>query len=758
MEQQQYSKLFSFLWNIANDVLVQVFDPSEYKKITLPFIVLRRLDLLLQDTKEKVLNMCKDKDFKLLPGDSQEQQLYFITGHPFYNRSQFTMSNLRAETDSTRLHQNFLAYLDGFNGNVQDIITKFDMRHFVERLSDLNPPRLGAMLAKVTDQQINLGLNPVFDDYGNEILPGLDNHTMGTLFEELIRKFNETYSVTDAGLHYTPRDYVAMLTELAILPVADRLNSGTYEIYDGACGTGGILSLAQERFLQIGEVKNKRYTVFLYGQELMPETFATCEADLMLSGSSTNFTYYFHGVDRSRFAFGSTISQDGHPGKKFDFCISNPPFGTPWKNDLDNWGISNKKDIRDSRFNSKELSFIPDIGDPQMLFLANNVSRMKDSEFGTRIVEIHNGSSLFTGKAGGGESNLRRHIIENDMLEAIIAMPEKMFYNTGIGTFIWIVTNRKEERRRGKVQLIDATGISTSLRKNLGEKSVEVSGSSDDGKQLSDRDKILKLFTDFEENEQSKIFDNREFGYWQITVQRPLREHVRIDKANLERAVKVCSIRDIEFSQEAVDCLAEMGIDASYRDTTPVANLADALSGQLADDVRTFKLPKTKGQLTADVILSEAMIVFSDMAKTQTLYLDYQEFEDKFNMHPRAKMVKLKFSNIEDLFCYFVEIDPNAKPRRKNGKIVPDLQLKDTEQVPLLYNGGIEGFMKNEVLPYAPDAYVDEDATVIGYELSFTKYFYKPVQLRSVEDIKADIREIEKNTDGLLDEILGGLE
>jgi type I restriction enzyme M protein len=601
MEQQQYSKLFSFLWNIANDVLVQAFDPSEYKKITLPFIVLRRLDLLLEDTKERVINLSQSEEFKMLPEESQEQQLYLITGHPFFNTSRFTMSNLRAETDSTRLHQNFLAYLDGFSHHVQDIIEKFEVRHFAERLSALNPPRLGAMLNKVTDEQINLGLNPVLDENGKEKLPGLDNHTMGTLFEELIRKFNETYSITDAGLHYTPRDYVAMLTELAILPVVDKLKNGSYEIYDGACGTGGILSLAQERFMEIGKEKGKRFKTYLYGQELMPETYATCEADLMLSGSSTNFYYNQNGVSRSRFSYGSTISQDGHPGKQFDFCISNPPFGTPWKNDLDNWGISNKKDIKDSRFygnlDDDTLSFIPDIGDPQMLFLANNISRMKEDEQGTRIVEIHNGSSLFTGNAGGGESNLRRYIIENDMLEAIIAMPLNMFYNTPIGTYIWIVTNRKDESRRGKVQLVDASNIFSLLRKNLGSKNCEVSE--------ENRKSILNLLMNFDENEQSKIFDNREFGYWQITV----RDH-------------------------------------------------------------------------------------------------------------------------------------------------KDKKAKDTEQVPLLYEGGIDAFMQNEVLPYAPNAYVEESKTVIGYELSFTKYFSKPFDFRTFADIESDIRKIESDTDGLLDEIL----
>ena len=468
--------------------------------------------------------------------------------------------------------------------------------------------RLGAIIEKFTDERINLGITPVVDDDGNEILPALDNHTMGTLFEELLRRFNEENNVTEAGEHFTPRDYVNLLADLAVLPIAGQLKNSTYEIYDGACGTGGILSIVADRISKISAERGLRVRTNLYGQELQPDTFATCKADLMLSEQIDNFEYTYQGERRNRIAFGSTISQDGHANKQFDFCISNPPFGTPWKRDLENWGLkeNQKKDITDIRFkptiDGTLLDFVPGIGDPQMLFLANNVSRMKESEIGTRIVEVHNGSSLFTGNAGGGESNLRRYIIENDMLEAIVAMPENSFYNTGIGTFVWIVTNRKEARRKGKVQLIDATKISAPLRKNLGNKNCEVGP--------DQRRAILELLTDFEENEQSKIFDNREFGYWQITVVRPNPEN-------------------------------------------------------------------------------------------------------------------------------------------------PKKPLKDTEQVPLLYPGGIEGFMEKEVLPYTPDAKVDPKKTVIGYELSFTKYFYKPVELRSIEDITADILAVESATDGLLHEILG---
>lgn len=688
MNQSQYSKLFSFLFNIANDVLVQAFEKGDYKKVTLPFIVLRRLDLLLEATKDRVIRFAGTEEFSRMPEDSQEQQLCQITGFQFYNLSPFTMKLLRAETDSTRLRQNFFAYLDGFSRHVQDIISKFDLRHYVEKLSSVN--RLGLMIEKMTDATINLGVAPVMESVTNpqtgkeelvEKLPALDNHTMGTLFEDLLRKFNEDYSVTEAGEHYTPRDYVRLLADLAILPVAPTLHNQRYSIYDGACGTGGILSLVQDRIEELSAENGKRWTTELYGQEIQPETFAICKADLMLSGNSTSFTYRQGGLNRLRFANGSTISEDGHPGKKFHFCISNPPFGTPWKADLENWGfLDNKRKsytnakakINDPRFfgrmDGATLRFVPEVSDTQMLFLANNMSRMMDDAQGTRIVEIHNGSSLFSGDAGGGESNLRRYIIENDMLEAIVAMPENMFYNTGIGTFVWIVTNRKEERRRGKVQLIDATAIKTPLRKNLGHKNCEVSE--------SNRKSILKLLMDFEENEQSKIFDNREFGYWQVKVERPLRLRVKPD--------------------------AEL----------PVGKLKEA---------EITKCKQAMAQIPADVPL------------------------DDWNKY--AKSLGLKATLLKKLRPLITEKDATAVAVAGEG----DPDLSDDEQIPLLYPGGIEAFMKNEVLPYAPDAWVDEKSITIGYELSFTKYFYKPVELRSRKDILSSIQEIELSISGMLE-------
>lgn len=698
MNQSQYNQLFNFLWNIANDVLVQAFEKGKYKEIIMPMLVLRRLDILLERTKKDLLRQKEMLDANNLPEVSKRQLLMAVTGLPYYNVSPFTMKSIRGENNSQRLLQNFTAYLDGFSSDVQDIINKFDLRHHAEKLHEAN--RLGAVIEKFTDERINLGITPVLDEDGNELLPALDNHAMGTLFEQLLRKFNEENNVTEAGEHFTPRDYVKLLADLAVQPVADKIENGTYEIYDGACGTGGILSIVADKIDEIGKVLNKRVKTNLYGQEIQPDTFATCKADLMLSEQIEHFDYTHNGETRNRIAFGSTISQDGHKDKLFDFCISNPPFGTPWKRDLENWGLkeNQKKDIVDKRFkptvNDVMWDFVPGIGDPQMLFLANNISRMKEStELGTRIVEVHNGSSLFTGSAGGGESNLRRYIIENDLLEAIVAMPENSFYNTGIGTFIWIVTNRKEVRRRGKVQLIDATKISRPLRKNLGNKNCEV--------EIDQRYEILKLLTEFdqpENSEVSKVFPNEEFGYWQITVERPLRLRYENLTFTDDDAAKVKNKDDREL-------------------LCTIAKVYHKIFGEKAVTDLEFFTTLKKNKIK--------------VSKT------------------KQKLVRSTFGIVDPNMpeAHIVAVDSDSP-------FEPDTNLRDSEQVPLLYPGGIESFMKKEVLPYNPDAWVDCEKTVIGYELSFTKYFYHPIKLRPLSEIRAEIREIESRCEGILDEIL----
>lgn len=695
MEQSQYNFLFSFIWNIANDVLVNAFNKGDYKKVILPMLVLRRIDVLLEPTKDAVIQMKEQLDKNKI--ENQAPVLYDITGYPFYNTSKFTMKTLKSEIDPLRLKMNFIEYLNGYSKDVLDIIEKLHLRQVVDNLTEAE--RLGSIIEKFTSDKINLSSKPVYDGEGKILHPALDNHTVGMMFEELLRRFNEENNVTEAGEHFTPRDYVKLLADLAVLPVADKIKATTYSVYDGACGTGGILTIAQERIKQIGKEQGKDVAINIYGQELLPDTYATCKADLMISGHIKSFQYNYADEEREYIAFDSTVSRDGHAGETYDFCISNPPFGTPWKEDLKKRGLkeTEKAKFTDSRFNiaigngenRKEITFLPDIGDCQMLFLANNLSRMvDDTEMGTRIVEVHNGSSLFTGNAGSGASNLRQYIIENDMLEAIIAMPENDFYNTGIGTYIWIVTNRKEERRKGYVQLIDATDIKSPLRKNLGKKNCETNE--------ADRNEIVKMLLDFKETKKSKIFPNKEFGYYSVTVERPLRlVYENLDEIALP---DLKNKGDVELLQRVVEAWEKN------------------LGGHTVGDFALFLMLE---QMKVKVPASKVKLVRQFLGK----------HNDKADV------------------CF-------AKPTKRDSAVVTDPSLRDTEQVPLLYPGGIDAFMEKEVLPYAPDAFYDAANVVVGYELSFTKYFYKPVELRTIADITTDINGIEGRLKGVLKDIL----
>lgn len=695
MEQSQYNFLFSFIWNIANDVLVNAFNKGDYKKVILPMLVLRRIDVLLEPTKDAVIQMKEQLDKNKI--ENQAPVLYDITGYPFYNTSKFTMKTLKSEIDPLRLKMNFIEYLNGYSKDVLDIIEKLHLRQVVDNLTEAE--RLGSIIEKFTSDKINLSSKPVYDGEGKILHPALDNHTVGMMFEELLRRFNEENNVTEAGEHFTPRDYVKLLADLAVLPVADKIKATTYSVYDGACGTGGILTIAQERIKQIGKEQGKDVAINIYGQELLPDTYATCKADLMISGHIKSFQYNYAGEEREYIAFDSTVSRDGHAGETYDFCISNPPFGTPWKEDLKKRGLkeTEKAKFTDSRFNiaigngenRKEITFLPDIGDCQMLFLANNLSRMvDDTEMGTRIVEVHNGSSLFTGNAGSGASNLRQYIIENDMLEAIIAMPENDFYNTGIGTYIWIVINRKEERRKGYVQLIDATDIKSPLRKNLGKKNCETNE--------ADRNEIVKMLLDFKETKKSKIFPNKEFGYYSVTVERPL----RLVYENLDEI----ALPDLKNKGDGE--LLQRVVEAWEKN----------LGGHTVGDFALFLMLE---QMKVKVPASKVKLVRQYLGK----------HNDKADV------------------CF-------AKPTKRDSAVVTDPSLRDTEQVPLLYPGGIDAFMEKEVLPYAPDAFYDAANVVVGYELSFTKYFYKPVELRTIADITTDINGIEGRLKGVLKDIL----
>jgi len=565
----------SFIWGIADDVLRDLYVRGKYRDVILPFTVLRRLDAVLEPTKQGVL-----KTKQMLDAASvveRDAALHKAAGQAFWNTSPFTMRSLRG----TSSQANFIAYLDGFSPNVAKIIDNFEVRAQVTKLSQADA--LGALIEKFVDPALDL--SPA----------GLDNHAMGTVFEELVRRFNEANN-EEAGEHWTPRDAVQLMTRLVFDPIADQIPDGRYTLYDGAMGTGGMLTVAEETLATLAAERGKTITTALFGQEINSETYAIALADLLLKGEGENADRLVGGPEYS------TLSHDAFAGASFDFLLSNPPYGKSWKTDQDRMG--GKTGILDPRFvvdhaGDHEFSLVTRSSDGQMLFLANMVAKMKqNTPLGSRIAEVHNGSSLFTGDAGQGESNIRRYVIENDWLEAIIALPLNMFYNTGIATYIWVLTNRKEPKRRGKVQLIDATSWYTPLRRNLGSKNRELSP--------ADTQKVLDAYFAFEDADPqtSRVLANEQFGYWKVTVRLP---------------------------------------DGS----------------------------------------------------------------------------------------------------------------KDTEQIPLTEPGGINAFMAREVEPYAPGAVVDPKQTKIGYEISFAKLFYKPAPMRTLDEIRADIRALQAESDDLMAQILG---
>ena len=453
-----------FIWGIADDVLRDVYVRGKYRDVILPMTVIRRLDAVLEPTKEAVLRMKENLDKAGIT--NQDAALRQASREAFYNTSPFLLRDLTSIGKQQQLKADFEAYLDGFSPNVQEVLEKFEFRNQIPRL--IESDQLGFLLEKFLDRSINLSPRPVLNADGSVRLEGLDNHSMGTVFEELIRKFNEENN-EEAGEHFTPRDVVQLMARLIFLPVADQVKSGTYLVYDGACGTGGMLTVAEESLAQMAGKRGREVSVHLYGQEVNPETYAISKADLILKGE---------GSEADNIRYGSTLAVDAFPAHEFDFMLSNPPYGKSWKGDLQHMG--GKSGMMDTRFvvdhdGNPEHSLITRNSDGQMMFLANMLSKMKHgTPMGSRIAEVHNGSSLFTGDAGQGESNIRRWIIENDWLEAIVALPLNMFYNTGIATYIWVLSNRKAAYRQGKVQLIDATQWYRLLRKNLGSKNCEL--------------------------------------------------------------------------------------------------------------------------------------------------------------------------------------------------------------------------------------------------------------------------------------------
>lgn len=707
MDYKSYNQIVSFIWGIADDCLRDVYVRGKYRDVILPMTVIRRLDAVLEPTKEAVINMKANLDNAGVI--NQTAALCNVADQAFCNSSPFMLKDLKSRAKQQQLKADFIAYLDGFSPNVQEILEKFKFRNQIDTMIEADI--LGAIIEKFVSPTINLSSEPVLDDNCDIKIEALDNHTMGVIFEELIRKFNEENN-EEAGEHFTPRDVVELMADIAFIPVADKITDGSYLVYDGACGTGGMLSIAENRLQQLAEEHKKHISINLYGQEINPETYAITKADMLLKGE---------GLQAENVAYGSTLTNDGFPTTNFDFMLSNPPYGKSWKTDLERLG--GKGDITDTRFvvtHNGEVDFkmIPRSSDGQLLFLANKISKMKhNTELGSRIVEVHNGSSLFTGDAGQGESNLRRYIIENDWLETIIALPENMFYNTGIATYIWVVTNRKSLHRRGKVQLIDASSLKSSLRKNLGNKNCEFTSEI--------RKEITDMLLTFGQTEQSKILDNKELGYWKITVERPLRLSVDLEKAKLDGFASICEAQN---ENEIM---------------TVISEIAEKFQNTKMTDYNLFVTELSKVADRSNIKLSAKRL---NLIKSNLALVDESAEKVIKKVHKAGKIV---VNSINDLFTVVLDGKPCIVEYES------DANLRDTEQIPILHVGGIEQYFKDEVLSFAPDAWVDESKTQIGYEINFTKYFYKPVQLRTLDEIKTEIYELEIETEGLLEQVIG---
>lgn len=715
----EYNKLISFIWSVADDCLRDVYVRGKYRDVIIPMTVIRRFDAIIESEKTNIMEIKeKAETYSWDVGKTLDT----ATGLPFYNTSNFCLKDLKYETNRQNLKKNFEEYLNGFSENVKEILQKFDFNNQLTKMTDAGI--LGSVIEKFTSSELNLSPYDERNSSGDIIRKGLDNHAMGTLFEEIIRKFNEENN-EEAGEHFTPRDVIELMADIAIYPVMDKIKNGTYSIYDGACGTLGMGTVAEGRLKTFAQENDKEVSIHLIGQEVNPETYAISKADLLIKGGDT---------DSNNVYYGSTISDDKTSGQHFDFMLSNPPYGKTWKTDLAILGNGNdkdpKKNIIDRRFvksykEQDDFRMIPDVSDGQLLFLLNNISKMKETEMGSRIVEVHNGSALFTGDAGNGASNARRFMIEEDLIEAIIQLPENMFYNTGITTYIWILSNRKEERRKGKIQLINASGIKTALRKNMGKKNCEFSE--------ADREFILNQYLNFEENEYSKIFSNDEFGYYKVVVERPLRQAVLCNSNN---------IKEIEEELEKIG----------------------ALSGKINKKILEDSFVKRNSISIKELEKVENINAYLEVLKlmeSDESYLDYVAFEKEFNKHLKKKNIKgvslSKLTSTGLLSNVIVRDESASIQKDSKGNVIVDPDIRDTESVPMTFEGGIEEFIKKEVLSYHEDAFVDESKTQIGYEINFTKYFYKVKELESVEEIVGRIKKLERESDGMMASILEGL-
>ena len=760
LNSQSLQPLINWIYSVADQILINTYEPSKYKDVILPMTVIRRLDAVLEPTKDKVLETFKKYKGRLNDLTAILTSKQNGSGQAFYNTSKYTLKKLL--DDPKNLRSNFENYLNGFSDNVQDIISKFKFRNELETLDEAG--KLFSTIEKFVSPKIDL--RP-------ESLPPL---AMGYVFEDLLRRFNEATNA-EAGRHFTPREIIDLMTHLLFLPVKDQIKTGTFLIYDPCAGSGAMLTESKKYITdEDGEIKSKA-TVHVYGQENTPTIYAISKSDMLLKGE-----------DPEKIVYGSTLSKYGFDRNlRFDFMLTNPPYGTSWADDKKELSVGDKGKIIDPRFQIKQRyaqfaePAVTRVNDGQLMFVLHMLSKMKETEQGSRIASIHNGSALFTGDAGQGESEIRKHIIESDMLEAIIALPNDIFYNTGIPTYIFIMTNRKPEHRKGKIQLINANGENffRNMKKPLGSKRNELT--------KENIDDITKLYLDFQDTEHSKIFDNKEFGYAQIIVHRPLRLMVQFTPkriASIRFVSNNSALREEvykEFGNEiylpagkagdkkVIDKLEKWLLNYFMQDNE------DEETEEQDAEITLSSLPKKKQKIVKqllDTAIWQRDLDLMNHAKTlaetfgDKLFDDFNVFEEKFDKElknlPTGKVglnIKLVAKDKKDLLGAISWTDPQAaaviKKKNKDGSIeyVSDPALKDFENIPLKED--IQTFFEREVIPFADDAWWNEDETKIGYEINFNKYFYQYTPPRSKEEIAADIFAIEQETENLLKEIVG---
>ncbi len=789
MEQSTHNKLVSFIWSIADDCLRDVYVRGKYRDVILPMVVLRRLDTLLETTKDAVLEEVHLQKNELGVTELIEADLQAASGYVFYNTSKWTLNKIceTAVNNEALLLDNMEEYLNGFSENVKEIIRCFDLEAQIKHMARKHV--LLDVLEKFTSPLINLTPNEATDPDGRK-LPALSNLGMGYVFEELIRKFNEENN-EEAGEHFTPREVIELMTHLVFDPIKSTLPLQIH-VYDPACGSGGMLTEAQNFIEQKYPVEDGSRDIYLYGKEINDETYAICKSDMMIKGN-----------DPQNIREGSTLATDEFSGIRFDFMLSNPPYGKSWASDLK--AIKDGSDIIDPRFqvflndywgNRNAEDATPRSSDGQLLFLMEMVDKMKKAaaqggsadSLGARIASVHNGSSLFTGDAGGGESNIRRFIIENDMLEAIIQLPNNLFYNTGIITYIWLLSNNKAENRKGKVQLIDASQLYSKLRKNLGNKNCKF-----DPEHIAQITKNYLTLAAVERNEESKqllaakVFDNSDFGYYKVTIERPDRRKAQFT------ADRIASLRFDKTLREAMEWIYSEWSDAVYEQETVASHEQEIVDWCEKNELNlTTKNRKKLLDLNTWIKARRLFDIASGLMDTVggETYDDFNLFRKQVDKQLKDDKTKLAAAEKNAILNAVSWYDENAakvigKTIKLAGKDLDSLlnhlsctkeqlpdfgyyptdkadeyylyetstDLRDSESIPL--KESIHDYFLAEVKPHVDEAWINLNSTKIGYEISFNKYFYQHKPLRSMTEVGADIIALEQQAEGLIAEILG---